>query len=36
MAYSKAYNISRKTIDKRIREKDIKTIEVNGTTLILA
>lgn len=34
--YAKAYNISRPTIDLRIKNKQIKTVEINGATLIIA
>lgn len=35
-AYSKAYSINRMAIDRMIKAKDLKTLEINGTTLILA
>jgi len=34
--YAKAYQISRPTVDSKIKSKEIKAVEVNGTTLILA
>ena len=34
--YAKAYRVSRPTIDKLIEYKTLKTIEVNGTILIVA
>jgi hypothetical protein len=34
--YAKAYQISRPTIDRKIESKQIKTIEINGATLIVA
>jgi hypothetical protein len=34
--YSKAYQISRPTIDKQIDDRTLKTIQVNGTILIVA
>jgi hypothetical protein len=34
--YAKAYQISRPTVDSKIKSKEIKSVEVNGTTLILA
>jgi hypothetical protein len=35
MEYSKAYNISRPTIDKKIEMKLIKAIDINGATIII-
>lgn len=32
--YCKSFGISRPTLDKRIRENDVKTLVVNGTVLI--
>lgn len=34
--YAKAYNISRPTIDLKIKSKEIKSVEINGATIILA
>lgn len=34
--YARVYNISRPKIDEMIKFKDLKTIQVKGTTLILA
>lgn len=34
--YAKAYSMSRPTVDSKIKSKEIKSVEVNGTTLILA
>ena len=34
--YAKAFGISRVTLDKRIRAREVKTVEVNGTVLILS
>lgn len=34
--YSKAYNISRPKIDEMIKTKELKSIQVKGTTLIIA
>ena len=36
LEYSKQYNISRPTIDKKIKEKLLKTLKVKGTVLIMA
>lgn len=33
--YAKAYNISRPTIDSKIKSKEIKSIQIKGATLIL-
>jgi len=35
-AYARAYNISLPTIDKKILNKELSAINVNGTKLILA
>lgn len=32
--YCKAFNISRPTLDKRIREKEVKIVKVHGAILI--
>lgn len=34
--YSKAYNVSRPTIDKKIETKELHSTEVNGVVLIHA
>lgn len=34
--YSKAYDISRPTIDKKIESKEIKAVKIKGAILILA
>lgn len=34
--YSKVFGISRPTVDKMIKEKQLKTLKVKGTTLIIA
>jgi len=34
--YAKAYQVSRPTIDKWIDDRTLKTIQVNGTILIVA
>tara|TARA_R110000765_G_scaffold334538_2_gene424925 strand:- start:126 stop:284 length:159 start_codon:yes stop_codon:yes gene_type:complete len=34
--YSKVYNISRPTIDKRIKSNDLKSLKVKGAVLIIA
>jgi len=34
MEYCRTFNISRPTLDKRIREKEIRIVKVNGATLI--
>lgn len=34
--YAKAYNISRPTVDVRIKNKQIKSVEINGAILIIA
>jgi len=34
--YAKAYQISRPTVDKKIESKQIKAIEINGATIIIA
>jgi len=34
--YAKAYQVSRPTVDLRIKNKQIKTVEINGATLIIA
>lgn len=33
--YAKDYSVSRPTVDKMIKDGDLKTIEVKGTTLIV-
>ena len=35
-SYSKEYGIDRVTLDKRIRENNIKTISFNGVVLVKA
>lgn len=34
--YAKAYNISRPTIDKKIKNKEIETVKIKGGLIILA
>jgi len=34
--YAKAYNISRPTIDKKIKNKEIDTVKIKGGLIILA
>jgi len=34
--YAKAYSMSRPTVDAKIKNKQIKAVEVNGATLIIA
>lgn len=36
MEYSKAYNVSRPKIDEMIKTKELKSVQVKGTTLIIA
>lgn len=33
--YSKKYGLSRPTIDRMIKDKELKTLKVNGTILII-
>ena len=34
--YSKEYNVHRNTIDKKIKNKELATMQVKGVTLIIA
>lgn len=34
--YAKAYNVSRPTVDAKIKSKEIKSVEINGATIIIA
>jgi hypothetical protein len=34
--YSKAYNISRPTLNKKIQTKEVKSLRVKGAVLIIA
>ena len=34
--YAKDFGMTRVTIDKHIKEKKIKAVKINGTTLIIA
>ena len=34
--YSEEFSIGRVTLDKRIKDKKVKTLKVKGTTLVIA
>jgi len=34
--YSKAYNVSRPTINKQIQTKELKSVKIKGAVLIIA
>jgi hypothetical protein len=34
--YSKVYSVSRPTVDKRIKTKELRSLKINGAVLIVA